>query len=188
MQPYAPPSQAAYPQYAPQYAPQYGYEQPAYGQPVPYGQVGYGQYAYQGGYAAPAPYAGQYQQQPYQQQPYPQQPYYAQAYQGEYAQPAYAPPAYAAQQRLAPAPPPARPAAPPPATVSGAQLAEVSGAVSHPSALGAILPKHAKGLPDAKKAEIAAQMRALRQSIEADFDATKSRGDKAGYLPPPPMR
>ena len=200
MQPYAPPpAQTAYQQppreYAPEYAPQYGYAQPA-----AYGQPAYGQYAYQGGYAAPAPYATQYPQypqypqyQPYAQAGYQQPGIYGQAYQGAYAQPAYAPPAfaarpaYAAPQLAAAAPAAEGGGAPPAVRVSRAQLAEVSGAVSHPSALGAILPKHAKGLPDAKKAEIAAQMKALRESIEADFDATKSKGDKAGYLPPPPM-
>lgn len=42
-------------------------------------------------------------------------------------------------------------------------------------------------MSDAKKAQIAAQMKALRESIESDFDATQSIGNKAGYLPPPPM-
>jgi hypothetical protein len=70
-------------------------------------------------------------------------------------------------------------------TLSQSQTAMAGGAIFDPTAL---VPKgNAARLPDAKKAEIAAQMKALRESIESDFDATKSKGDKAGYLPPPPM-
>ena len=59
------------------------------------------------------------------------------------------------------------------------------GAINDPSAL---IPKgNAHAMSDAKKAQIAAQMKALRESIESDFDATQSIGNKAGYLPPPPM-
>jgi hypothetical protein len=68
--------------------------------------------------------------------------------------------------------------------VNAAAVSMAGGALYDPSA---IVPKGNVGaISGAKKAQIAAEMKALRESILSDFDSTKSIGDKAGYLPPPP--
>jgi hypothetical protein len=68
--------------------------------------------------------------------------------------------------------------------VNAAAVSMAGGALYDPSA---IVPKgNVRAISGAKKAQIAAEMKALRESIMSDFDSTKSIGDKAGYLPPPP--
>jgi hypothetical protein len=64
-----------------------------------------------------------------------------------------------------------------------------SGGVPDPSAIlgKSTSTSAARKLAPAAKAQIAAQMQALRQSIMGDFKSTLDMGQQAGYLPPPPV-
>jgi hypothetical protein len=64
-----------------------------------------------------------------------------------------------------------------------------SGGVPDPSAIlgKSTSTSAARKLAPAAKAQIAAQMQALRQSIMSDSKSTLDMGQQAGYLPPPPV-